>query len=117
MPVIALTTISIGEYAFNPMEDRGLEREEWFRLFWELPKRIPDTDTFHRLFERIRPEELLRWLSGEEGSGGREVNRKGKMLRGSRKRGSHEGLHGVSCGWGKSKEKVLKLRQFPTDWT
>jgi hypothetical protein len=59
MLVIALTTIIIGEHDFEAMEDWGLEREEWFRGFWELPKGIPDKDTFRRLFERIRPEELL----------------------------------------------------------
>jgi hypothetical protein len=59
MLVIALTTIIIGEHDFEAMEDWGLEREEWFRGFLELPHGIPDKDTFRRLFERIRPEELL----------------------------------------------------------
>jgi hypothetical protein len=49
MPVIALSTIIIGEHDFEAIEDRGQEREQWFRIFWELPKRIPDKDTFRRL--------------------------------------------------------------------
>jgi hypothetical protein len=39
MLVIALTTIIIGEHDFDAMEDWGLEREEWFRGFLELPKK------------------------------------------------------------------------------
>jgi hypothetical protein len=55
MLVIALTTIIIGEYDFDAMEDWGLEREEWFWGFLELPNGIPDKDTFRRLFERLNP--------------------------------------------------------------
>jgi hypothetical protein len=101
MLVIALTTIIIEEHDFEAMEEWGQEREEWFRLFLELPNGIPDKDTFRRLFERIRSEELLacltRWLSGEEGSGEREVNIDGKTLRGSGKTGGHDALHIVSA--------------------
>jgi hypothetical protein len=42
------------------MEDWGLEREEWFWGFLELPNGIPEKDTFRRLFERIQLEELLK---------------------------------------------------------
>jgi hypothetical protein len=42
MLVIALTTIIIGEQDFDAMEDWGLEREQWFRGFLELPNGIPD---------------------------------------------------------------------------
>jgi predicted transposase YbfD/YdcC len=116
MLVIALTTIIIGEHDFDAMEDWGLEREEWFRGFLELPNGIPDRDTFRRLFERIRPDELLacltRWLSGEDGSGEREVNIDGKTLRGSGKAGSHEALHIVSAWVG---ERNLVLGQVQTE--
>jgi predicted transposase YbfD/YdcC len=101
---------------FPIVVDWGLEREEWFRGFLELPNGIPDTDTFRRLFERIRPEELLscltRWLSGEEGSGGREVNIDGKTLRGSGKAGSHKALQVVSAWVG---ERNLILGQVVTE--
>jgi predicted transposase YbfD/YdcC len=116
MLVIALTTIIIGEHDFEAMEDWGLEREEWFRGFLELPNGIPDKDTFRRLFERIRPEELLaglsRWLPEQEGAGGREVNIDGKTLRGSGKAGSHEALHVVSAWVG---EHSLVLGQVTTE--
>jgi hypothetical protein len=76
MLVLALTTIIIGEHDFEAIEDWALEREEWFRGFLELPKGIPDKDTFRRLFEWIGPEEplqgLTRWLSGgKEGEEGK----------------------------------------------
>jgi predicted transposase YbfD/YdcC len=117
MLVIALTTIIIGEHDFDAMEDWGLEREEWFRLFLELPNGIPDKDTFRRLFERIQPDELLacltRWLSGEgERGASREVNIDGKTLRGSGKAGSQDALHVVSAWVG---ERNLVVGQVTTE--
>jgi hypothetical protein len=80
MLVIAPTTIIIGEHDFKAMEDWGREREERFRGFLELPHGIPDKDTFRRLFERIRPEELLRglsrWLPEPEREGQRWTGRR-----------------------------------------
>jgi predicted transposase YbfD/YdcC len=116
MLVIALLTIIIGEHDFEAMEDWGLEREDWLRGFLELPHGIPDKDTFRRLFERIRPEELLaslsQWLAGPNEPGERAVNIDGKTLRGSGKAGSHEALHVVSAWVG---ERNLVLGQVTTD--
>jgi hypothetical protein len=110
MLVIALSTIIIGENDFEPMEDWGREREEWFRGFLELPNGIPDKDTFRRLLERLNPAELLsvlaRWLPPARGAGAREVNIGGKTIRGSGKAGSHEALHVVSA-WAGEQNLVL----------
>jgi hypothetical protein len=116
MLVIALTTIIIGEHDFGTMEKWGQEREGWFRGFLELPHGIPDKDTFRRLFERLRPKELLsgltRWLPGRDEAGGREVAIDGKTLRGSGKAGSREALHIVSAWVG---EQNLVLEQVAAD--
>jgi hypothetical protein len=97
------------------MEELGREREAWFRRFLELPNGIPDEDTFRRLFERIRPVELLGallgWLGEGGPSGGREVNIDGKTVRGSGN-GSHEAVHLVSAWVG---EQNLTLGQLATE--
>jgi len=113
--VIALSSIIIGEDEFEAMEDWGKEREEWFGGFLELPNRIPDADTFRRLFERIDPKELLNslnlWLPVATTEQGREVNIDGKTLRGSGGRGK-QAVHVVSAWVG---EQDLVLGQLATE--
>jgi hypothetical protein len=78
MLVIALITVITGENDYEAMEDWGNEREAWFRRFLELPNGIQDKDTFRRLFERLKPGELLKalqtWLEQAEKPGNREIN-------------------------------------------
>ncbi|MDR0723235.1 MAG: transposase family protein [Treponema sp.] len=54
------------------MEAWAMEIEWWLRTFLELPKGIPDKDTFRRLFERLEPsvvlESLNAWLEPEQQS-------------------------------------------------
>jgi hypothetical protein len=57
MLVIALTTIIIGEHDFDAMEAWGLEREEWFRGFLELPRGYRIRTPFAGCFERLQPKE------------------------------------------------------------
>jgi hypothetical protein len=57
------------------MEDWGLEWEQWFREFLELPNGIPNKDTFRKFFEQIQPEELLICLNPVAFRGGREGQR------------------------------------------
>jgi predicted transposase YbfD/YdcC len=98
------------------MEDFGSEQEEWFRGFLELPNGIPDKDTFRRVFERIKPEELFKslqsWTQEVGASGGRKVNVDGKTIRGSRKAGEHEAFHVISAWVG---EHNLVLGQLVTE--
>jgi predicted transposase YbfD/YdcC len=80
------SVISCGE-DFVDMEEFGRDREEWLRGFLALPNGIPDSDTFRRVFERIKPEELAKclknWLDDTQRSGGRNVNVDGKTICGS----------------------------------
>ena len=39
------------------------EREEYLLEFLELPNGIPDADTFRRVFERLKPNELASCLN------------------------------------------------------
>ena len=57
-----LSTTSMGE-DFEDMEIFGLNREKWLKTFLELPNGIPDSDTFRRLFERLNPKELSKYLN------------------------------------------------------
>jgi hypothetical protein len=101
MLVIGLCSIIVrGEY-FDEMEDLGRAWEGWFRKFLELPNGIPDEDTFRRVFERIKPAQLLKclqqWLGQPSMAGGREINIDGKTIRGSAKSGEQKGIHMVSA--------------------
>ena len=81
------------------MEAFGHEREEWLRIFLELPNGIPDSDTFRRLFERINPQELSNclydWLdqAREKRS---TIAIDGKTIRGSGN-AEHKAYHVVSA--------------------
>jgi len=102
--VIALcSTLCCGE-DFIDMEEFGRDREEWLREFLELPKGIPDSDTFRRVLERIDPGALScclnEWLE-EERKSGRQINLDGKTICGSGN-SSHKAYHVVSAWVGKN---------------
>ena len=67
--VIGLCTVICGGEDFVDMEEFGKDREGFLRKFLELPNGIPDSDTFRRVFEKIKPEELseclVNWLEEE----------------------------------------------------
>ena len=109
------TVISRGE---NPdeMEDLGKARYDFFKSFLELTHGIPDSCTFQRVFERVKPNQLMRalqeWLGENSRSGGRVVNIDGKTMRGSGKEGGRSALHVVSAWVG---EHNLVLGQVETE--
>ena len=41
----------------------GLAKRDWFDQLLELPNGIPSTDTFARVFQRLKPDEFLHCLS------------------------------------------------------
>ena len=92
------STITRGE-GFDEMEELGKAWEGWFRTFLELPKGIPDEDTFRRVFERVKPAQLMgclqQWLSKVSKAGGREINLDGKTIRHPRGHGNDR-CNGVS---------------------
>jgi len=108
------STIARGE-SFDEMEELGKAREDWFKTFLELPEGIPDEDTFRRVFERVKPAQLMsglqQWLSDVSEAGGREVNLDGKTIRGSAV-GEQKGVHMVSA-W--VNEHNLTLGQLATE--
>ena len=82
-----LSTLSIGE-DFEDMEIFGRNREEWLKTFLELPNGIPDSDTFRRLFERLNPQELSKYLNIyleclHNSKKGSVINIDGKVINGS----------------------------------
>ena len=89
------------------MEDFGNGQEAWFRKFLTLKHRIPDANTFRRVFERLNPAQLMECLGAWLGGGGRAVCIDGKTLRGSTRgfrttygRGSLRRITGGSSGGG-----------------
>jgi len=93
-----LSTICLGE-DFADMEEFGTEREDWLRGFLELPNGIPDSDTFRRVFERLKPNELSKCLSSwleDKREPGSVINIDGKTIRGSGN-ADHKAYHVVSA--------------------
>lgn len=97
--IIGLCTFVCNGSDFTDMEDFGREREEWLRSFLELPHRIPDKDTFRRVFERLEPKILsdcsYDWL-GNTRKDGCVIAVDGKTIRGSEGHG-HRAYHVVSA--------------------
>lgn len=60
--IIGLCTVICGGEDYTDMEGFGIEREDFLRNFLELPNGIPDSDTFRRVFERLKPEEVSKCL-------------------------------------------------------
>ena len=74
--VIGLCTIVRKGKDFTDMEDFGRDSEEWLRGFLELPKGIPDSDTFRRVFKRVNPaglSEALCFMAGWARNAGNEA--------------------------------------------
>lgn len=85
--------------SYDAVEYFGHEREASLRKFLELPNGIPDADTFRRVFERLKPNELAsclnEWL-GQEHEKRCVVAIDGKTICGSRNE-SHKAFHIVSA--------------------
>lgn len=56
--VIALLAVIAGAEGWEDIENYGQSKLQWLQEFLELPNGIPSDDTFRRVFERIKPEEL-----------------------------------------------------------
>ena len=93
-----LTIICMGE-DFTDMEEFGIERKEWLKTFLELPHGIPDSDTFRRVYEKLKPQELSgclnNWLEVKREKGS-VVGIDGKTIRGSGN-SNHKAYHVVSA--------------------
>jgi predicted transposase YbfD/YdcC len=60
--MITLCATMCGMDGWEEIEVFAEKREEWFKLFLELPNGIPSHDTLERVFARINPKELNRAL-------------------------------------------------------
>ncbi len=123
--IIRLCSVICQGEDFEDMEVFGNERKDWLAKFWELPHGIPDRDTFQRVFERVDPQELSKWLNNwletEKKAGGRLVSVDGKTIRGS-SNGDHKayhvvsawvGEHGITLGELQVGEKTNEITEVP----
>lgn len=123
--IIGLCSVICQGEDFEDMEVFGKEREEWLKKFLELPHGIPDSDTFRRVFERVDPQELSKWLNQwletEREPGGRLVSVDGKTIRGSGNN-EHKAYHvisawvgeqGITLGELQVGEKTNEIPQVP----
>lgn len=97
--IIGLCTVTSGGEDYTDMEGFGIERREWLQNFLELPNGIPDSDTFRRVFERIKPDELsnclYHWLDIERDKRA-VIAVDGKTICGSGNK-NHKAYHVVSA--------------------
>lgn len=111
--IIGLCTVICQGEDFEDMEVFGKEREEWLKKFLELPYGIPDSDTFRRIFERVDPQELSKWLNHwletERKAGGRLVSVDGKTICGSGN-SEHKAYHVVSAWVGEQGTTLGELQ-------
>jgi predicted transposase YbfD/YdcC len=109
---ITLLAVICGCETWEEIQDYGRTKKEWLETFLGLRHGIPGADTFRRLFERIKPEELERmyreWVTPYVGSCmNKQINIDGKTVR-----GAGTGLHMVSA-W--IREDGVTLGQIKTD--
>lgn len=98
--IIALCSMMCGGEDFDDMEEFGNQRKQWLEGFLDMPRGIPDKDTFRRLFERLDPSELsaflYNWLDEICDVVGKTIPLDGKTIRGSAN-GEHSAYHVVSA--------------------
>jgi len=104
---IGFATILSGGDSFEDMERFGESKREFFEKHLDLSNGVPSHDTFRRVFEMIRVEELLAVLQhyGGVAGEGEQVCIDGKTLRGGR-------VHVLNAY---AREKGLALGQLAVD--
>ena len=60
--IIRLCSMICNGNDFSDMEVFGEARQAWLQQFLELPHEIPDSDTFRRVFELLKPVALAACL-------------------------------------------------------
>lgn len=110
--IIGILAVIAGGVGWEDMEFYGATKQEWLSTFLALPNGIPSPDTFRRVFEALRPQELeacfQKWVKTLVNDLGVEVIAiDGKKLKGSYDRSSQNpALHLVSA-WASSHRLVL----------
>ena len=56
--VIGLLGIMGGLEDWESIEDYGYTKQNWLKTFLELPNGMPSDDTYRRVFERLKPEQV-----------------------------------------------------------
>lgn len=115
--VIVLVGVICGCEQWIEIEDFAHHKEEWLREFLELPNGIPSDDTYRRVMERIKPNQLeaayRRWVLPYVGNClGKHVAVDGKTVRGASSGGRENKLHIVSA-W--VREDGVTLGQLHTE--
>lgn len=110
--VITICGTLCGADDWEAIAEYGRTKQDWLQTFLELPNGIPSSDTFNRLFARLKPEELQKcfigWMQAvHQATAGELVNIDGKTLRGAKEaRNSRSLIHMVSV-WSASQHLVL----------
>ncbi|MGB3571646.1 MAG: ISAs1 family transposase, partial [Phormidesmis sp.] len=115
-PFLSIVMIAIlatigGATGWEDIETYGESHEAWLSTFLELPRGIPQADTYRRVFERIAPSALeqcfQKWVAQIVSTAGAQVIPiDGKTVKGSYDRNKQQSsLHLVSA-WA-SEHRIL----------
>jgi predicted transposase YbfD/YdcC len=115
---VTLLAVICGCQDWDEVEIYGKCKEEFLKTFLKLPNGVPSSDTYERVFKKIKPDEFedafIKWVNHlcmKKSNG--LINIDGKTLRGSFKKGlSKSAIHMISA-W--SNENQMVLGQFKVD--
>ena len=104
-------TIS-GADDWEAIAEYGRSKQEWLKTFLELPNGTPSSDTFGRVFARLKPSELQKCFIGwmeevHQVTEGELINIDGKTLRGAKEAGNSRSLIHMVSVWSASQHLVL----------
>lgn len=101
--LIAVLAVIAGADGWDDIELYAISHRQWLATFLELPKGVPHSDTYRRVFSRITPSALqecfLGWVRHlAEQTGAQVIPIDGKKMRGSFDRSNQQSaLHVVSA--------------------
>jgi len=116
--VSALCALLSGADDFEEIAEYGREREEFLKMFLDLPHGIPSHDTYRRVFQHLDTaafEKCLTEYSSEilEDLEHLQINIDGKVLRATGKRGKKNAAICIVSAW--ASEQCLCLGQSKVD--
>jgi predicted transposase YbfD/YdcC len=110
--IITICATICGANDWEAIAQYGRTKQEWLKTWLELPNGIPSSDTFSRLFARLKPAELQKCFMGwmqavTKATEGELINIDGKTIRGATEAGNARSLIHMVSVWSASQHLVL----------
>jgi predicted transposase YbfD/YdcC len=110
--IITICATICGANDWEAIAHYGRTKQDWLKTWLELPNGIPSSDTFNRVFARLKPEDLqkcfISWMEAVQTvTEGELLNVDGKTLRGAIEAGNSRSLIHMVSVWSASQRLVL----------